>query len=70
MALGGVVQKPTLLMAGEAGPEAIVPLGKNKGMGGVYIEHLEVTAKDLKEMANTVGLFEGLRQKTRSFAPA
>lgn len=28
MASGGVVNRPTLLVAGEAGPEAIVPLGK------------------------------------------
>ena len=35
MAAGGVVTRPTLAMIGEAGPEAVVPLGK--GMGGTTI---------------------------------
>jgi len=30
MARGGVVNKPTLAMIGEAGPEAVIPLGKSK----------------------------------------
>lgn len=33
-AAGGIVTKPTLLLAGEAGPEAIVPLTKGGGVGG------------------------------------
>ena len=33
LAGGGIVTKPTLAMIGEAGPEAVVPLGKNKGVG-------------------------------------
>jgi hypothetical protein len=34
LANGGVVNKPTLAMIGEAGPEAVVPLsGRNAGMG-------------------------------------
>jgi hypothetical protein len=33
MASGGIVTKPTLALIGEAGPEAVVPLG-GRGMGG------------------------------------
>lgn len=35
LAKGGIVNKPTLAMIGEAGPEAVVPL--NKGMTGVNV---------------------------------
>ena len=31
MAEGGIVTRPTIAMIGEAGPEAVVPLGKGKG---------------------------------------
>jgi hypothetical protein len=34
MAKGGIVTKPTLLLAGEAGSEAIIPLSKMNQMGG------------------------------------
>ena len=34
---GGIVNKPTLAMVGESGPEAIVPLGRGGGAGGVTI---------------------------------
>ena len=34
---GGIVTRPTLAMVGEKGPEAIVPLGRGGGMGGVNI---------------------------------
>lgn len=33
---GGVVNRPTLAMIGEAGPEAVVPLGRGGGMGATY----------------------------------
>tara|TARA_R110002020_G_scaffold77761_5_gene196213 strand:- start:2598 stop:4544 length:1947 start_codon:yes stop_codon:yes gene_type:complete len=33
LADGGIVKSPTLAMIGEAGPEAVVPLGKSGGMG-------------------------------------
>jgi hypothetical protein len=37
MALGGIVNQPTLALIGEAGPEAVVPLtGRNAGMGNTY----------------------------------
>lgn len=34
MAEGGIVTGPTEILAGEAGPEAIIPLNKMSGMGG------------------------------------
>ena len=37
MANGGIVTSPTLALIGEAGPEAVVPLSKMGGMGGVTI---------------------------------
>jgi hypothetical protein len=40
MAEGGIVTKPTLALIGEAGPEAVVPLGKG-GVGmnqGITVE--------------------------------
>ena len=39
LADGGIVQKPTLAVVGEAGPEAVIPLsqarGRGPGIGGV-----------------------------------
>jgi len=34
LADGGIVNRPTLALIGEAGPEAVVPLGRGGGMGG------------------------------------
>ncbi len=34
LAHGGIVTRPTLAMIGEAGPEAVVPLGRGGGIGG------------------------------------
>ena len=37
LAKGGIVNRPTLAMIGEAGPEAVVPLGRGGGgMGATY----------------------------------
>jgi hypothetical protein len=33
LAKGGIVDRPTLAMLGEAGPEAVVPLGRGGGAG-------------------------------------
>lgn len=48
---GGIVTGPTLLMAGEAGPEAIVPLDGNHGFGGE--QHIHVYL-DGRAILNTV----------------
>jgi len=34
---GGIVQRPTLAILGERGPEAVVPLNGGDGLGGVHI---------------------------------
>lgn len=36
LATGGIVTDPTLAMIGEAGPEAVVPLSRGRGMGATY----------------------------------
>tara|TARA_R110002012_G_scaffold77737_2_gene197853 strand:+ start:75 stop:2702 length:2628 start_codon:yes stop_codon:yes gene_type:complete len=49
---GGIVTKPTLGLVGEAGPEAIVPLGRGGGMGTVNNFHFHGAVygvEDLKE---------------------
>ena len=33
LAKGGIVNRPTLAMLGEQGPEAVVPLGRGRGGG-------------------------------------
>lgn len=38
MAKGGIVRRPTIALIGEAGPEAVVPLGG--GSGAIHIENL------------------------------
>lgn len=45
MAHGGVVDKPTPLIAGEAGPEAIIPLHKLGSMGGTLTTR--ISGRDL-----------------------
>jgi hypothetical protein len=37
MAAGGIVTGPTLALIGEAGPEAVIPLDRAGGMGGINI---------------------------------
>jgi len=37
LAAGGIVMSPTLAMIGEAGPEAVIPLSRGRGMGGTTI---------------------------------
>jgi hypothetical protein len=37
LADGGIVTRPTLAMVGEKGPEAVIPLGRGGGVGGVTI---------------------------------
>jgi hypothetical protein len=37
LAEGGIVNKPTLAMIGEAGSEAVIPLNKMNGMGGMNV---------------------------------
>lgn len=50
LAKGGIVNSPTLAMIGEAGPEAVVPLGKNGGGFGGNIT-VNITGTFLSEEA-------------------
>tara|TARA_R110000824_G_scaffold75490_1_gene191594 strand:+ start:307 stop:1989 length:1683 start_codon:yes stop_codon:yes gene_type:complete len=43
LAKGGIVTSPTLAMIGEAGPEAVVPLGKGGGMGNTFNINIDVS---------------------------
>ena len=43
MAEGGIVNSPTLALIGEAGPEAVVPLGKGGGMGNTFNINIDVS---------------------------
>lgn len=58
MASGGIVTKPTLVLAGEAGAEAIIPLNKSGGFGTINVmqgAHVTVAGEaDEKRLADTV----------------
>jgi len=50
LANGAVVSRPTLAMIGEAGPEAVVPLGRGMGMGmnvSIHVAGSVIAEKDL-----------------------
>lgn len=68
MAQGGIVTRPTLVLAGEAGAEAIVPLGRGGGLGAVTInvyalnansETGRLVADALREYQRTSGVAIG-----------
>jgi len=61
LAAGGVVTSPTFAMIGEAGPEAVIPLGRG-GFGGNTI-NITVTSADPQAVV------EALRRYTRSNGP-
>ena len=61
MAAGGIVTSPTFAMIGEAGPEAVIPLGRG-GFGGNTI-NVTVTSADPQAVV------EALRRYTRSNGP-
>ena len=37
LAQGGIVNRPTLAMLGESGPEAVIPLGRGRGGAGMTV---------------------------------
>jgi len=50
---GGIVMRPTLGVLGERGPEAVIPLRKLKGLGGVTINYnptINITAEITQEI--------------------
>jgi hypothetical protein len=60
MALGGIVTRPTRALIGEAGPEAVIPLGKLRGMGGSgAITIVTPVHMDGREVARVVNRYQG-----------
>jgi len=65
MAKGGIVTSPTLAMIGEAGPEAVVPLGGKGGMGNIYVT-VNVQGSVTSERDLVAAVREGLIQTGRA----
>ena len=75
MAEGGIVTKPTLALIGEAGPEAVVPLGRGSGGYGETTQYITVNPVinienissefDLAQVSEAVseGIAEGFRRR-------
>ena len=65
LAHGGIVTKPTLALIGEAGPEAVVPLSKSFGSGGLGGSNINIfiegTIVSETEMVESIG--EALQNK-------
>jgi phage-related protein len=61
LAAGGIVTRPTIALIGEAGPEAVVPLGASGGFGNVTINVYALTAN--AEVGRKV--YESLREYER-----
>ena len=66
MANGGIVTSPTLALIGEAGPEAVVPLGKGGGMSGIVI-NISGGLGTSTDIANAV--YENLRFYNQNVGP-
>jgi uncharacterized membrane protein YjjP (DUF1212 family) len=66
MASGGIVTSPTLALIGEAGPEAVVPLGKGGGMGGITI-NISGGLGTTTDIANAV--YDNLRFYNQNVGP-
>ena len=66
MANGGIITSPQLVLAGESGPEAIVPLGKGGGMGGIVI-NISGGLGTSTDIANAV--YENLRFYNQNVGP-
>lgn len=63
LAKGGIVRSPTLALIGEAGPEAVVPLGAGGGMGSTYNINVHVApGGDMveagRQMVNAIRAYE------------
>jgi phage-related minor tail protein len=54
LAEGGIVTGPTLALIGEAGPEAVVPLDGNHGMGGTNYITVNVTGVSGEEVVEAI----------------
>jgi hypothetical protein len=68
MADGGIVNRPTLALIGEAGPEAVVPLSKMGGMGGGVTVNVTGGLATSAEIGQAV--VNAIRAYNRSAGPA
>lgn len=50
LANGGIVNKPTLAVIGEAGAEAVIPLDRLSGLGGAFRVQVELTAEQMHQL--------------------
>jgi phage-related minor tail protein len=68
MAKGGIVTRPTLALIGEAGPEAVVPLGRGgAAMGGNVTVIFELDGQVLgQSVVNTSNRNGGLPIRIRA----
>jgi len=55
LAEGGIVRRPTIAMIGEAGPEAVVPLGKNGGGIGGNVVNINGGTYLSEDVAEEIG---------------
>ena len=69
MADGGIVQRPTLALIGEAGPEAVVPLSKMGGMGGGGDVNINVNGGMATSAEIGQSILNALRAYQRSAGP-
>ena len=67
MADGGIVSSPTLALIGEAGPEAVVPLDRMRGMGGNVTINVTGGLATSAEIGESV--VNALRAYSRSAGP-
>jgi hypothetical protein len=69
MADGGIVNRPTLALIGEAGPEAVVPLSKMGGMGGGGDVNINVNGGMATSAEIGQSILNALRAYQRSAGP-
>lgn len=63
LAEGGIVTRPTLALIGEAGPEAVVPLSRGGGVGGLSIDRIEVNISGNADRSTVDYMIEQLGRK-------
>jgi SLT domain-containing protein len=62
LAAGGIVTRPTLAMVGEAGPEAVIPLGRGGGSSRPMVVNVQLDGRTLASL-----LIDPLRNEAKVF---
>lgn len=65
LALGGIVTRPTLAMIGEAGPEAVIPLSRFGGGGGVVTNYYEISVTAIDPASAQEAVITAIREYER-----